>query len=389
MQEYFSPIDITVLSFSRPFLTTSYAAIISTYESEGDFPDLNDVDIALIGVEEDRRSINNEGCGLAANYVRENFYTLCQGNYTTKICDLGNIKKGDTVEDTHFALTEVLTLLLKKNIIPIVVGGSQELSFCNYKAYAKLEQTINIATIDSSFDFGDKDEELSSQNYLSKIVVDTPNILFNYSNIGYQTYFVEQSSIDLMDKLYFDCHRLGHIRSNMEEVEPIVRNADMVSFDISAIRNSDAPGNVNASPNGFYGEEACQIVRYAGMSDKLTSIGFYELNPAFDTNKQSSFLVAEMIWYFIDGFYNRKGDFPIVNKEEYTKYNVVVKGASHELIFYKSNKSDRWWIDVPYPNGPKAQYERHHMTPCSYRDYEVACQDEVPDKWWRTYQKLG
>jgi formiminoglutamase len=389
MQEYFTPIDISQFQGVDKYTNSSYGKIIDAYFQGNDFPDLDKAQLAIIGVAEDRKALNNEGCGLAADYIRENLYKLHQGNYNTKIVDLGNIKKGNTIDDTYFAVTDVLSQLLRKNIIPIIIGGSQDLTYCNYLAYAKMEQTINIVTVDSAFDIGDGDKELNSQSYLSKIILHKPNILFNFSNIGYQTYFVEQNSVELMEKLYFDSHRLGQVRKNMEDVEPIVRNADVVSFDISAIRQSDAPGNGNASPNGFYGEEACQITRYAGMSDKLSSIGFYEINPAFDTNKQTAHLTAQMIWYFIDGFYNRKQDYPIVDKSEYTKYRVSIKDHEHEIVFYKSNKSDRWWMDVPYPINHKIKFERHHMVPCSYSDYKIACNDEMPDSWWQTYQKLG
>ena len=389
MQEYFTPIDISKFLGADQYTAASYGKVINAYVVGGDFPVLENVHIAIIGVEEDRKSLNNEGCGLAADYVRENLYKLFQGNYTSKIVDLGNIKKGNTIEDSYFAVTDVLTQLLKKNIIPIIIGGGQDMTYCNYKAYQSLEQTINIVAIDSCFDIGDGEKELNSQSYLSKIILHKPNILFNFSNVGYQTYFVEQNSIELMNKLYFDAHRLGQVRADIEGVEPIVRNADVVSFDVSAIRQSDAPGNGNASPNGFYGEEACQIARYAGLSDKLTSIGFYEINPAFDTNKQTVQLVSQIIWYFIDGYYNRKQDYPIVDKSEYTKYRVSLKDHDHEIVFYKSNKSDRWWMDVPYPVNHKIKYERHHMVPCSYSDYQTACSDEMPDKWWQTYQKLG
>ncbi len=389
MQEFFSPIDISKLSGTGQYTAASYGTLINSYTKNGEFPGLENIQLAIIGLNEDRKSLNNEGCGLAPDYVRENLYKLFQGNYSTKIADLGNIKQGNTIEDSYFAVTDVLSQLLKKNIIPIIIGGGQDLTYCNYTAYKSLEQTINIVAIDSCFDIGDGDKELNSQSYLSKIILHKPNILFNYSNVGYQTYFVEQNAIELMDKLYFDSYRLGQVRANIEDVEPIVRNADVVSFDISAVRQSDAPGNGNASPNGFYGEEACQIARYAGLSDKLSSIGFYEINPAFDTNKQTAHLVAQMIWYFIDGFYNRKQDYPIVDKSEYTKYRVSIKDHDHEIIFYKSNKSDRWWMDVPYPVNHQIKYERHHMVPCSYRDYETACRDEMPDKWWQTYQKLG
>jgi arginase family enzyme len=376
------------MSGSAPAAATSYGKIFRIH-TEGDFPDLEDIDLAIIGVEEDRKAVNNEGCALAPDHVRENLYRLCQGNYAARVADLGNIRKGNSIEDTYYAVSDVLSTLLKKNIIPVIIGGSQDLTYSNYLAYTKLEQTINIVAVDSGFDIGDGDKELNSQSYLSKIILHRPNILFNFSNVGYQTYFAEQSAIALMEKLHFDAHRLGQVRKRIEDVEPIVRNADVLSFDVSAIRQSDAPGNGNASPNGFYGEEACQITRYAGMSDKLSSIGFYEINPAFDVSRQTVHLVAQMIWYFIDGFYNRKKDYPIVDKSEYTKYRVSITNHEHEIVFYKSNKSDRWWMDVPYPVNHQIKFERHHMVPCSYSDYETACQDEMPDKWWQTYQKLG
>ena len=191
-----------------------------------------------------------------------------------------------------------------------------------------------------------------------------------------------------MKNLYFDIYRLGKIRNNLEDAEPLTRNADMITVDISSIRQSDAPASGNASPNGFYGEEICQIMRYAGLSDKLSSIGFYELNPELDINNQTAHLVAQMIWYFIDGYYNRKHDHPYKDKDEYIKYTVSIKNHKDQLIFYKSKKSERWWMDVPVKTNYKSIYERHHLVPCSYNDYEVACKDDIPDRWWQAYQKL-
>ncbi|MFM7727114.1 MAG: arginase, partial [Flavobacteriales bacterium] len=147
-------------------------------------------------------------------------------------------------------------------------------------------------------------------------------------------------------------------------------------------------GNGNASPNGFYGEEACQIVRYAGMSDKLTSFGIFESNPAMDIRSQTCVLAAQMLWYFLEGYYNRKRDVPLKSKTGFLKYRVSMKQAEQEIVFYKSEKSERWWMEVPVPNG-KVRYERHHLVPCSYRDYETACRDEMPERWWQAFQKLS
>jgi arginase family enzyme len=386
---YLEPLDFTISDIDFPDKRERLGHKISAYTKKNAFPDLENIDLAIIGVKEDRYSINNFGCDKAPDIVRKKLYQLFPCNNHCKIADLGNIVKGNKVEDTYFALIEVLAFLIKRNIIPIIIGGSQDLSFANYRAYEKIGQIINIASIDSRFDLGDTDSEISSQSYLSKIILHQPNFLFNFTNIGYQSYFVDIEAIDLMNKLYFDVYRLGVIKKEMEYVEPLLRNADMVSVDISSVRQPDAPGNRNVSPNGFNGEEICQITRYAGLSDKITSIGFYEINPEMDNNDQTSHLAAQMIWYFIEGFYNRKHDFPYKEKKSYKKYYVSIKDNTHEIIFYKSKKSDRWWMEVPCPSSElKAKYERHYLVPCSYSDYQKALEDDVPERWWQVYKKM-
>ena len=203
---------------------------------------------------------------------------------------LGNVIPGLKLKDTYAALTTIMVELLRQGVFVVILGGSQDLTYAQYVAYQKLEETVNIVAVDAQFDLGSTDEALSADSYLGKIVLHEPNFLFNFSNIGYQTYFVGTDQVELMEKLYFDSYRFGQVHKDIEEAEPIVRNADILSFDISSIRQSDAPGNGNASPNGLYGEEACQIVRYAGMSDKLSSFGLYEINPLFDNHDQTSHL---------------------------------------------------------------------------------------------------
>jgi formiminoglutamase len=389
LSDFFQPVDLSRIVDPETLPLSALARVFSIHSSSGNFPDLNGCQLALIGIGEDRRAVNNEGCGLAPDYVRGYLYRLFQGNYQVRLADLGTISKGHAVEDSYFALTTVVAELLKRNIVPIIIGGSNDLAYANYLAYEKLEQTINMVSVDPSFDLGTVESDLDSQSYLGRVILHQPNFLFNFSNIGYQSYFVEQSSVELMEKLNFDMHRLGQARAHMEDLEPVVRNADVLSFDVSAVRQSDAPGCGNASPNGFYGEEACQIARYAGISDKLSSFGIYELNPAFDNNKQTAHLVAQMVWYFIDGFYNRKKDFPFAEKSDYTKFRVFVKDHKHEIVFFKSSRSDRWWMEVPYPPNQRLKFERHHLVPCTYSDYELACKEEMPDRWWQTFLKLS
>jgi len=389
MEEFFDPVDLNeILPTEEEEGHRRIGDLIRLFTEGGTFPDLEKADLAIIGVPEDRNAIDNEGCGQGPDFIRRYLYKLFPGTFIPRIIDLGNLKRGNTQKDTYFALTSTISELLNANTIPIILGGSQDLTYANYQAYQSLGQIINIVSIDNMFDLGKSEGELNSQSWLSSIILHQPNYLFNYANIGYQTYFIDQEALKLMNNLFFDTYRLGIVRADLEEVEPIVRNADVLSFDISSVRNSDAPGNHNATPNGFYGEEACQIVRYAGISDKLTSIGFYEYNPKFDHDGQTAHLIAQMIWYFMEGFYSRPHDFPFRNEEDYLKYHVTISDHQQDITFYKSKKTDRWWMEIPLPAEQRAKYERHYIVPCSYKDYQQATREEIPDRWWMVYQKL-
>jgi len=391
LADFFAPIDLKNIIPKTGYYTSQLGSKIKYYETE--FPDLEQkFDIAIFGVLDDRNAVNNTGCALGPDYLRDKLYRLNEGPYETKIADLGNVQQGQTVTDTYFAVKTIVAELIKMDIIPIIIGGGQDITYAQYMAYEELEQKVDLVVVDSHFDL-DEDEDFrtlatTSASYLNKIFLHEPNYLFNFSNLGYQTYFASQDSLRVMEKLYFDATRLGELSGQISVAEPIIRNANVMSFDIGAIRSADAMANTNATPNGFYGEEACQICRYAGFNDKLTSIGFYEFNPAYDNNGQTAMLLAQMIWYFIDGVYNRKKDFPLNPKSQYLIYKTSLTHNDHELVFVKSKKSDRWWMQVPYPTGG-SRNERFHLVPCRYDDYKTAISGELPDLWWRTYQKLN
>jgi len=386
---FFSPVNTDNILNNYNLKETQFGNLFTIYKEGSDFPELEEMDIALIGVCEDRNSENNEGCKLAPDAVREFLYKLYDTGFRGNIADLGNINAGHSTDDTFFALRSTVDYLIRKNIIPVIIGGSQDLTYAQFLGYKDLEQTINITAVDSTFDLGNPDEDITSHSYLGKIILHQPNYLFNYSNIGYQTYLVDQNSLQMMNRLYFDVYRLGQVRDKIEEAEPVIRQSDMITFDISSIKHSDAPANPDASPNGFYSEEACQIMRYAGMNDKLSSIGIYELNPKFDESGKTAHLAAQMIWCFFDGFYNRKNDFPSRTNPDYIRFHVVLQDDKYEINFYKSKKSDRWWMEIPYPPHKDLKFERHTLIPCSYKDYELAISNEIPDRWWQTYQKLS
>jgi len=381
--------DISV--FFKPLATESFLSKVAgiaqnTKFHSNAFPDLEGVHLAIVGVMAENGARHNTGCADAVKKFREKFYKLSSPSADLKIADLGDIAEGASPEDTAFAIRETCLFLLKNKIIPIVIGGSQDHTYAMYTAFEHLEQTVNLVTVDHRLDVGELKDLRDSENYLSHIILHQPNFLFNYSNIGHQRSIVSADLIDLMDKMFFDLYRLGDVSGNIHDMEPVIRNADIFSFDFSAIRASDAPGNAKAGPNGLFAQEACQLCRQAGMSDKLSLAGFFEYNPHLDERGINAQLLAEMVWYFIEGYVLRKGDYPNCDTSAYTRY--IVDLDQHQLVFYKSDRSDRWWMDVPYPSGTYNKYERHHLVPCTYKDYQMATNEDLPDRWWRTYQKL-
>lgn len=384
----FLPVEFDKLGLS--FSRTDNQLLLNTivFNDGQDEPDLSDVRIVIMGIPESRNSYQNHSSSLAPDEIRRQFYRLYCWDKKVNILDLGNLIIGETPEDTYTILSDIIAFFLDAHIIPIILGGSNDLAYACYRGYERLERVVNIVSVDARFDLGEEDAAIKSNAYLNKIILQQPNYLLNYSNIGYQTYMNSPESMELMKKLYFETYRVGMIRQNMEETEPIVRNAEMMSIDISAVRKPDAPGNPHGSANGFYGEEICQIARYAGLSDNLSSFGIYEYDPTLDYHNQTSQLISHIIWYFVEGYINRLNDISFKNKNNYTRHSVTVSESTNELIFYRSKKSGRWWMIVPIINIQK-NTEQKYFLPCSKEDYETACGDKIPERWWRAFQKLN
>ncbi len=361
---------------------------ITIYRTENEFPDLEGVDLALIGVKEERGTVDNKGCADGIDHIRKALYPLFNHWPQLHIIDLGDIRIGKELNDTYYAVSQVLTELMKNKIVPIVIGAGQDLTYTMYQVYEPIGKLINIAAVDPMFDIGNDKEALNSHSYLSHIILHQPNYLFNFTNIGYQSYYVDNENIELMKQLLFDVYRLGSIKQNIELTEPLIRNANLLSFDVAAIRAADAPGVHNASPNGFNGEEACRMTRYAGLSYKLSSIGFFEYNPHYDINARTANLIAEMIWYFMEGFSNRQDDIPSLESNDFRRYNVQIGEGKENVVFLCHKITGKWWMDMSFLKNDDARFERHHYIPCSKEDYDQAMRNELPDKWWQFYQKL-
>ncbi|PIV94406.1 MAG: arginase [Flavobacteriaceae bacterium CG17_big_fil_post_rev_8_21_14_2_50_33_15] len=381
---FLSPVSDFVLAHNELLSQQSLGRKLRVHSKKHGIPDLEGVNVAILGVLENRNDHNYIGETFHLNDIRKAFYALFPGSWNTTIADLGDINKGESVEDTYFALKTILAILIDKKIIPIIMGGTQDLTYANYRAYDSLIPMVNMVNIDNKFDLGDSTKPIKNNSFVGKIILDKPYNLFNYATIGYQTYFNSQEEIDLMDKLYFESYRLGQISKDVTLVEPVLRDANIVSLDLNSVKSSEVSLNQKYSPNGFDGKEICAISRYAGISNKVSSFGIYEYKPSKD-DEITSMLVAQIIWYFIEGVNYRIKDDNFTDENNHQKYITLVD--DQELIFYKSNKTGRWWIEIPFLLEINTKLKRHTLLPCMHQDYLDACNNKVPDRWYKAFQK--
>lgn len=381
---FFSPVDEQ--------LTDSITSISSLYKginiNTGKLPDLDGHTIALLGINSHQNNNLKDGIVSGADIIRSKLYNLKRGEGAHNIIDLGNLNPGVDLEETYGRLKEVCEHLIQRSIVPVIMGGSHDLDYGQFMAYEGLEKLITVLNVDAFLDMEESDQP--EKTHIHKMLVHEPNYLFHYSHLAYQSYLIEKTSISVLERLYFETYRIGHLRSMLQDMEPIIREADMLSFDISAIRSSDAPGSNNAQPFGLTGEEACQICWYAGQNEKLSSAGFYEYNPELDdTTHKTASVVATMIWYFLEGVNLRKGE-SANNINNYTKYVVEMHGGNPaSIIFYKSNISERWWMEIPLEKNSIETFGRNSLAPCSYTDYETATNGEVPDRYVNMLARLN
>ncbi len=367
----------------------SHSLYQALHINAGKVPELDNIDIAIIGIADGRAVPVDNKISESANEIRKQLYKLRKGKSTYRIADLGNLRTGHDLEDTKTRLSELLNSLHDKEILPLIIGGTHDFDVAQYQSYEMSEKLVSILNVDALVDMNTAGTDSSGSNHVHDILLHEPNYLFDYIHLGYQSYLVPANSLEVLEKLNFNLIRLGRLRDKPKEIEPAIREADMMSFDLSSIQSSVMKATHNPIPFGLSGEEASQIAWYAGCSDKLSSAGFYGYDPLFDDEHSSSaFIVSVMVWYFIEGYYNRKDKHDFSTKH-YVKYIVTLANQDPgQIIFYKSSKSDKWWMELPFQSA-KNLYSRNYVVPCSYEDYTAAGKGDVPDRWVSAYAKLS
>ncbi|RYG54511.1 MAG: arginase [Chitinophagaceae bacterium] len=371
LTDFLDPLQVDMLMDDGGLTDGQIGKHIAVHDSG--IPSLESIDIVLIGIPENRGERPDNNAQNSPDLIRKQFYALHYWHEDVTLADLGNIKAGASLADTYAAVKTVLAEMLRLNKTVVLLGGSHDLTLAQYEAYKLLEETVDVTCVDATIDLHGE-SAIRSENFLLDMLTVEPNLVKHYNHIAFQSYLLHPRMIETMDKLRFDCYRVGVVQDKLEEMEPVMRNTNMLSFDISAIRNSDSPAS-RMSPNGLFGTEACTLVRYAGMSNNLSSIGIYGYHPSLDRDDLSAKQIAQMLWYFIDGKNKSNQEAQLNDRDQFNEFHTVF--AEVDTLFLQSKKTTRWWMQMP---------DRKFIA-CSQNDYVQASNNQIPERWLRVQER--
>ncbi len=368
--DFLEPVNRDALSEDAGYKDGQIGSIIEVHE-EG-FPDLELAQIVLVGCGEQR------GAGLhtnsdAADEIRKQFYGLYYWHTDVKLADVGNIKTGASLQDTYAALKIVVHELISIGKTVVVLGGSHDLTLAQYYAFADDKKAVDVVCVDGAIDIH-IDSPLRSQNFVMELLTTEPNYMRHYNHLAFQSYLVHPRMLETMDKLRFDCFRVGTVKEKIEEMEPVIRNCHLFSFDVSAIAQAFAPANL-LSPNGLNGEEACVLMQYVGMSANMKTIGIYGYQPENDREALTAKQVGQMLWYLMDGVSRGNREVSLEDLDQFNEFHTTFSEV--DTVFLQSKKTGRWWMQLP---------DKKFMA-CSYNDYIIASNNEYPERWLRWQER--
>jgi formiminoglutamase len=368
--DFLDPVNLGMISNDTGYKEGQIGKVIKVYGDE--FPDLDTVDIVLVGCGEQRGAALLQP-GTAADVIRNEFYNLYYWHQDIRLADIGNVKIGKANTDTYAALKVVLHEMMLEGKTVIVLGGSHDLTLAQYYAFADEKRQVDAVGVDAVIDIN-IDSPFRSDNFLMELLTADPNYMRHYNHIAFQSYFVHPRLLETMDKLRFDCFRVGTVKEHIDEMEPVIRNCQIFSFDISALSHAFAPANI-ITPNGLNGEEACTLMQYAGMSSNMQSVGIYSYRPEKDVEQLTAKQISQMLWYFMDGRSRGSREAVIDERESFNEFHTAF--AEVETTFLQSKKTGRWWMQLP----------DKQFIACSYKDYLLASSNEIPERWLRFQER--
>ncbi len=285
----------------------------------------DDVLVGIVGVPTDdgvKRNGGRIGAKDAPGVIREEFYKRTpfvigkeKSPSDIPVFDFGDIKIGKTLEETHDKLAEVVHSIIASNIIPIVLGGGHDIAYPNFLGFSKGKQTVGVINIDTHLDYRKPIPKRNSGTSFRQILDHHLSALnaMNFVEVGIQSFTNSNEHYSELVERGATIFSLRDVREDgitkvldlSYELATTSTDSLYISFDVDAVRSSDAPGVSAPLPTGLTAEEFLTAALFAGKRRKTKIIDIVEVNPKYDVDNRTAKIAALAMMYFITGIANR------------------------------------------------------------------------------------
>ena len=378
VKQYFNPVNFSLFQKKNAAnWKYSFGQSIDKLTQNLTESNLQKVDAVMFGVP-CFNGVWNESKIKPTNKIREELYGLAHLSENLNIVDFGDLKPSLSTKGTYLAIRDLVEFFSELNIVTLILGGSSDLCTGICEAL-KNERFFTLSSINSQLDVKKGQESLNSSNYLTHIFKKTPNI-FQFNLLGYQRHLIAPE-LFLKTKVFGNHLSLGEIHADIKKAEPVLRNTNVLAFDMKSVKYSEIAGSAYKNPNGLQSDEICQLALYAGMSSKLKVFGLFENETKKDSIGVTSKLISQIVWYFFEGLTFRKNDKGVADEKILT-YKVEIDGIEKPLNFLFCENSGRWWFEIQSIDNEK------HIIACSETEYHKALNNEIPDLWLSYVQRI-
>lgn len=214
-----------------------------------------------------------------------------------KICNCtGNVENDQNV------LGEEVSSLLNNETFSIIIGGGHETSFGHFLGYAKNKRKVSVINIDAHTDVrGLKNGKPHSGSPFRQALEHLSGSCASYNVFGLNPASVSKEHFEYVSKHGSAVFEQDFSKENVEETMEKCENNILVTMDMDAVNQSQAPGVSAPNASGIKSALWLELAFEFGKNPAVSSFDLCEVNPDFDRDNQTVKLAALTIWYFMLG----------------------------------------------------------------------------------------
>lgn len=284
--------------------------------------------VAILGVPQDigvERNGGRVGAAEAPAAIRRALTKLAPTAFLSALqsgelalCDLGNIETdGKTLEQIHDEHYDIVAQLVRRGIVPIVLGGGHDCAWPTVRAISSDGQPYGVINIDAHTDVRPLKDGRAHSGSPFRQMLDMPSsclapggfVEFGIQSTGASAYHIASVRQAGMHVMMLDDIRRDGIHAAWQRAmsHAAASGRTYVSVDMDAFASAYAPGVSAPAADGFAPHEVRACLTHAAASGSLTALDIVEVNPRYDVDGRTAKLAAQLIADVIQGLASTRG----------------------------------------------------------------------------------